>query len=215
MITTDISLPVSRALKIMGFSGAALGIATVGFSTAFYIQSHTFSIFTTYLSDIGDTPGWPQVIFNTGMLIIAPVRYLFLILLILRLRELGAGKLFSILAFGIGTLVVIGSIGMSAIPYSLGPALHKSSTLLYFFGVVILQTAIGAQELRRRLPLLLPVSSLAVVTIYLVFAFLFASIGKFEGVTRETPVVWEWLAFCSLMFWLLAHSTLLGRKAAY
>ena len=170
------------------------------------------SIFTTYLSDIGDTQGWPQVTFNTGMLIIAPIRYLFLILLIFRLRDLGAGRLFGVLALGIGTLVVIGSIGISAIPYSLHLALHKSSALLYFFGVVILQTAIGIQELRRRLPLVLPVSSLAVVGIYFVFAFLFASIGKIEGITRDTPVIWEWLAFGSLMFWLLAHSIVLGHK---
>jgi hypothetical protein len=149
------------------------------------------------------------------MLIIAPIRYLFLILLILRLRDLGAGKLFGLLAFSIGTLVVIGSIGMSAIPYSLHLALHKSSAMLYFFGVVILQTLIGAQELQRRLPLLLPLTSLAVVVIYLVFAFLFASIGKIEGITRNTPVIWEWLAFVSLMFWLISHSTVLGRKGTH
>ena len=212
MRTRDTALPVSGVLKILGFGGAALGIATVFFSTAVYVQNHSFSVFTTYLSDIGDTPGWPQVIFNTGMLIIAPVRYLFLILLILRLRDLGAGKLFGALAFGIGTLVVVGSIGLSAIPYSLHLALHKLSSMLYFFGVVILQTIIGVQEFRRRLPLVLPVSSLAVVGIYFVFAFLFTSIGKIEGITRETPVIWEWLAFGSLMFWLLAHSIVLGNK---
>jgi hypothetical protein len=87
--------------------------------------------------------------------------------------------------------------------------------MLYFFGVVILQTVIGAQELKRRLPLLLPVTSLAVVVIYLVFAFLFASIGKIDGITRNTPVIWEWLAFVSLMFWLVSHSVVLGRKAAH
>jgi hypothetical protein len=51
--------------------------------------------------------------------------------------------------------------------------------------------------------------------IYLVFAFLFASIGKIEGITRNTPVIWEWLAFVSLMFWLISHSTVLGRKGAH
>jgi len=48
-----------------------------------------------------------------------------------------------------------------------------------------------------------------------VFAFLFASIGKIEGITRSTPVIWEWLAFVSLMFWLISHSAVLGRKAAH
>ena len=212
MSTKETTLPVSRALKIVGFSGAALGIATVFFSGAAYVQHHAFSFFTTYLSDIGDTPGWPQVIFNSGMLIAAPVRYLFLILLLLRLRDLGAGKLFGALALSIGTLVVIGSIGLAAIPYSLNLALHKALAMLYFFGVVILQTLIGIQEWRRKLPIVLPVASLTVVAIYLVFAVLLASIGKIEGISRNTPVIWEWLAFCSLMFWLISHSLFLGGK---
>ena len=212
MATRDTTLPVCRALKIVGFSGAALGIATVFFSGAVYVQDHAFSFFTTYLSDIGDTPGWPQVIFNSGLLIAAPVRYLFLILLLLRLVDLGAGKLFGALGLIIGTLVVIGSIGLAAIPYSFNLTLHKSSAMLYFFGVVILQTLIGIQEWRLKLPILLPVASLAVVAIYLVFAVLLASIGKIEGIDRSTPVIWEWLAFCSLMFWLISHSLLLGGK---
>ncbi|MEJ2100761.1 MAG: hypothetical protein P8X68_12370 [Desulfobacterales bacterium] len=84
--------------------------------------------------------------------------------------------------------------------------------MLYFFGVVILQTLIGIQELRRKLPIVLPVASLAVVAIYLVFAVLLAMIGKIEGITRNTPLIWEWLAFCSLMIWLISHSIVLGRK---
>lgn len=210
MINSKATIPVSRALRIVGITGAALGIATVLFSTVLYVQNHEFSIFTTYLSDIGDTPGWPQVVFNSGMLIIAPVRYLFLILLVLQLRHLGAGIGFSLPVLILGALVVIGAIGMSAIPYSLSLAGHKTSALLYFFGVVILQTLIGAQEWRRRVPAVLPLSSLAVVAVYLIFAVLLTLVGKVEGITRNTPVIWEWLAFCSLMFWLIAHSIVLG-----
>lgn len=204
------TIRVSRALRIVGIIGITLGIATVLSSTLVYIQDHDFSIFTTYLSDIGDTPGWPQVMFNSGMLIASPVRYLFLVLLVLQLGHLGAGRGFSLAALIIGALVVVGSIGMSAIPYSLNLPLHKMSALIYFFGVVILQTLIGAQEWRGRLPAVLPVSSLAVVVIYLVFAVLLTLVGKVDGITRNTPVFWEWLAFCSLMFWLITHSVVLG-----
>ncbi len=210
MVNRESTIRVSRALRIVGITGVGLGIATVLGSTAFYVQDHDFSIFTTYLSDIGDTPGWPQVVFNSGMLIAAPVRYLFLILLVLQLRYLGAGRGFSLSTLILGALVVVGSIGMSAIPYSLNLAIHKTSALLYFFGAVILQTLIGAQEWRRKVRAVLPFSSLAVVAIYLIFAVLLALVGKVEGITRNTPVVWEWLAFCSLMFWLIAHSIELG-----
>jgi len=212
MSKREATIRVSRALLIVGITGAILGIATVVCSTLLYVQNNEFSILTTYLSDIGDTAGWPQTVFNAGMLIIAPVRYLFLILLVLQLAHFGANRGFSSAAFIIGALVVVGSIGMSAIPYSLNLALHKTSALLYFFGVVILQSLIGAQEWRRKLPAVLPVSSLAVVAIYLVFAVLLTLVGKADGITRNTPVIWEWLAFLSLMFWLIAHSIVLGNK---
>jgi hypothetical membrane protein len=211
MATSTETILVPRALRIVGLTGAALGIATILFSTVLFVQNHEFSIFTTYLSDVGNTPGWPQVIFNSGMLIVAPVRYLFLVLLVLQLAHVGAGRGFSLAALIIGALVVVGSIGMSAIPYSLNLALHKMSALLYFFGVVILQSLIGAQEWRRRLSAVLPVSSISVVIIYLIFAVLLTLVGRVEGITRNTPVIWEWFAFCSLMFWLISHSIVLGK----
>jgi hypothetical membrane protein len=210
MNQSEATIRVSRALRIVGIIGVVLGIATVILSALFYVQEHDFSIFTTYLSDIGDTARWPQVVFSSGMLIAAPVRYLFLVLLVFQLRHVGAGRGFSLFTLTIGALVVVGSIGMSAVPYSLNLALHKMSALIYFFGVVILQSLIGLQEWRRRLPAVLPISSLAVVAIYLIFAVLLSLVGKVEGITRNTPVIWEWLAFCSLMLWLIAHATVLG-----
>ncbi|HNQ19159.1 MAG TPA: hypothetical protein PLW90_09340 [Smithellaceae bacterium] len=34
---------------------------------------------------MGNKPGWAQVVFNSGMLLSAPMRYLFLALLVMRL----------------------------------------------------------------------------------------------------------------------------------
>jgi hypothetical membrane protein len=203
-------ISLSRALLVVGISGAVLGIGTVLFSTILYVQDHPFSLFETYLSDIGNTPRWPQVVFNSGMLIIAPVRYLFLVLLVFHLRHMGAGRTFCVSALVIGFLVAAGSIGIASIPYSLHKPLHKVSALLYFFGAVVLLTLIGVQELRRGLHALLPVSSLAVTTVYLVFAVLLSLVGRVEGIIRSTPVLWEWLAFCSLIFWLITHALILG-----
>jgi hypothetical membrane protein len=210
MTQGEATICLSKALRIVGIIGVVLGITTVLCSTLLYVQENDFSIFETYLSDIGGKLGWPQVIFNSGMLIISPVRYLFLVLLVLQMVHLGASRAFATSALIIGGFVVIGSIGVSAIPYSLNLTLHKISALLYFFGVVILQTLIAAQEVRRKLPVVLPVSSMSVVAVYLIFAVLLSLVGKIEGITRNTPVIWEWLAFCSLMVWLIVHSIVLG-----
>lgn len=208
----EASIRVSKTLRIVGIIGIVLGIATVFCSLFLYIQVYQFSFFETYLSDIGNKPGWSQVIFNSGMLISSPIRYLFLILLVLQLAHFGASRTFAASALIMGGFVVIGSIGVSAIPFSLNLSLHKISALIYFFGVVILQTLIATQEWRRKLPLILTVSSISVVAVYLIFAVLLSLIGKVEGITRNTPVIWEWLAFCSLMFWLIVHTVFLGRQ---
>ncbi len=201
---------VSEALRAVGFTGVALGFATVAGAALLYVSGHEFSLFTTYLSDIGNTPGWPQVVFNNGMLLSAPVRYVFLVLLVAQLVHRGASVAFRRVALTMGALVVAGSIGMAAIPFSLHLVAHKASALVYFLGVVVLQSLIAVEEWRCRLPRLLPASTLAVVVIYLVFATLLALVGKMATITRSTPVIWEWLAFVAIMVWLVAHSILLG-----
>ena len=208
--TANINL--AKMLRVVGIIGVVLGLTTVLWSLFLYASANPFSFFETYLSDIGNKPGWPQVVFNSGMLLSAPVRYLFLTLLVMRLLNFGASRSFAVAALITGAFVVIGSIGVSAIPYSFNLKMHMMSALIYFFGVVILQTIIAVQEWRRKQPPILPVSSILVVVIYLVFATLMSMAGKVEGITRSTPVIWEWLAFCSLMFWLIAHTVILGRQ---
>lgn len=206
----QISLPA--LLRTVGAVGAILGLCGVALAALVYAFDHDFSVFTTYLSDIGNTPKWPMVVFNTMMLMAAPVRYAFLVLLVKTFAAIGGGRAINTALLLIGVPVVIGSVGMSAFPAAHDMALHESSAMIYFFGTVILQSLVGIQEIRLRLPWGLAASSLAVVVIYLIFAVLLALVGQVEGITRNTPVIWEWLAFASLMVWLIVHSTILGRR---
>jgi len=203
---------VSQALAIVGAVGVSFGLLTVVGSTLLYASGHDFSFLSTYLSDVGNTPGWPGTVFNTGMLLVAPIRYLFLVLLVLLLGHYGMPSMSRCIALALGVVVALGSAGTAAIPFSLSRELHMLSAMLYFFGTVILQSLIAWQEWRARLPRLLPVLSLSVVASYLIFAVLLSLVGKVETVTRATPVIWEWLAFASLMFWLVGHSVVLGAK---
>lgn len=205
----QIALPA--LLRIVGLIGATLGLSGVALATLVYAAGHDFSIFDTYLSDIGNTPKWPMVLFNTMMLMAAPVRYAFLVLLVLSFAAMGGGRVMSTALLVIGVPVVLGSAGMSAFPASSDLALHEGSAMLYFFGTVVLQTLIGVQEIRLRLPWPLAITSLSVVVTYLVFAVLLSMVGT-AGVTRSTPVIWEWAAFVSLMVWLIVHSAILGRR---
>ena len=133
---TVISIP--GALKLVGIITGTWAILVVLTATLAYLPEHPdFSLFTTYLSDIGDTAGWPQILFNSGTLIAAPMRYLVIVLLVLRLTQLGAGRAFAVSALIIGFISSSGTVLMTAIPFSVAPAIHKSGIGLYFLGIVV------------------------------------------------------------------------------
>jgi hypothetical membrane protein len=206
------SLSLSRSIRIVGLSGAAVGVLTVVAASVAYAREREFSLFSTYLSDLGNTPGWPAALFNTGMLVVSPLRFGFLVLLLIALGRLGAAPAWRHVAIAVGSIAVLGSIGTAAVPFGLDRPLHMASAFAYFLGTVGLQCILASLEWRARLPRVLPALCLSVALVYVVFAVLLALVGRVPGVTRGTPVVWEWLAFLSLMLWLVAHATILGSR---
>ena len=54
---------ILSALRLVGIIGGSWAILTILSAVFAYLPGHPhFSLFSTYLSDIGDTPGWPQII---------------------------------------------------------------------------------------------------------------------------------------------------------
>jgi hypothetical protein len=145
--TKNMTISVPQALKLVGIIGGTWAILTILAAVLAYLPEHpSFSIFNTYMSDMGDTPGWPQIFFNSGTLMAVPIRYLILVLLALRLRQLGAGKSFVTAILIVGFLSTSGTALMTATPFSVSPIAHKSGIGLYFLGVVALQTMIFIKE---------------------------------------------------------------------
>jgi hypothetical protein len=207
---TTLSIP--RSLRLVGIIGGVWAALIIIGSVAAYLPAHPdFSPFTTYLSDIGATPVWPQIIFNAATLIAVPIRYLVLALLVFRLAQLGAGKVFVIAVLVIGFLSTTGTALMTATPYTVSLALHKTGIGLYFLGVVVLQTIIFIKEWSlKSVPKVLPLLSLVMVVLFIVFLTLFMLYD--QGVVgRNVPVIWEWLAVISSITWMLTQSILLGR----
>ena len=186
---------------------------TIGGATLAYFPEHPdFSIFSTYLSDIGATPDWPQIIFNASTLIAVPIRYLVLVLLVMRLRQLGAGKSFAVATLIVGFLSTTGTALMTATPYTVSMPIHKTGIGLYFLGVIVLQMIIFFKEWSlKEVPKILPSLSLLMVILYLVFLAMFILYEQ-GTVSRTAPVIWEWLAILSSIVWMLAQSYVLGKE---
>jgi hypothetical membrane protein len=208
---TTLSIP--ETLKVLSIAGGTLGILIVALAVLAYLPDHPdFSPLTTYLSDIGDTAGWPQVLFNSGTLISSPIRFLVLALLVLRLSQFGTGRRFAFAVLTIGALSALGTILMTAVPFSVGPTIHKMGIPLYFFGVVPLQIIIGLREWRlKEVPRPLPVISFVFAGAYGVF-FTLMVLYEMELVGRGTPVIWQWLGFALSIVWVFAHGIVLGRR---
>jgi hypothetical protein len=140
------------------------------------------------------------------------MRYLVIVLLVLRLTQLGAGRPFVVSVLIIGFISSLGTAVMTAVPFSVAPAVHKAGIPMYFLGVVVLQTVIFIREWSLpNIPKILPGLSLLIVVVFIVFATLFVLLE--QGVVgRSAPVIWEWLCFISSIVWLLAQSILLGQE---
>jgi len=210
---TVITIP--GALRLVGLVGSAWATLVILGAALAYLPGHPdFSPLSTYLSDVGDTPGWPGILFNAGTLMSVPLRYLVLTLLTLRLMQLGAGRAFAAAVLIIGFASTAGTALMTATPFSVSPLAHKTGIGLYFLGVVVLQTLIGIREWNLKgVPRVLPALSFALVILYGVFATLMVLFMQ-GAMARTTPVVWEWLAILSSIVWMLAQSVVLGREDA-
>jgi len=210
-ISASTILSIPRSLRLVGIIGGVWATLVIFGAVAAYIPAHPdFSLWNTYLSDIGAAPQWPQIIFNAGTLITVPIRYLVLVLLVLRLAQLGAGKAFVIAVLYVGFLSTAGTALMTATPFTVSLTLHKIGIGLYFLGVIVLQAMIFIQEWSlKSVPRLLPLLSLAVVVLFIVFLTLFMLYDQ-GVIDRGVPVIWEWLAILSSIVWMLAQSICLG-----
>lgn len=210
-IDNQLVISIPRALKLIGIITGLWGILVVLSATLAYLPAHPdFSLFTTYLSDIGDTVGWPQILFNSGTLIAAPMRYLVIVLVVLRLTQLSPGRKFAVSALIIGFISSSGTVLMTATPFSVSPSIHKLGIPLYFLGVVFLQTFIFIKEWSsKHIPKILPMLSLLLVAVFLVFAILVMLNAK-GIVSRSTPVIWEWLCFVISIVWVFSQCIMLA-----
>jgi len=212
MLTVNIdrgSFSTLASLKIIGIFGATFGLIGTLMAAIAYISGHPdFSMFTTFLSDIGDTPGWAQILFNSTTLIAAPIRFLIIVLVAMCLSQVGASNRFTHTVLIIGAISTIGTIIMTAVPYSVSKEIHLAGIPMYFFGLVVWQTILGIEEWKLGVPRILPVLSFMVVFAFLSF-FILVVLYQANVTGRFLAPIWQWLGFFFSIIWAYAHSIIL------
>jgi len=216
MPNNPLSLPyisIAKALKIVGIIAVILGFSGPMLAMlVFKATGHDFSIFNTYLSDFGSTSGVTAIIFNTSMILSAPIRFLVNVLLVLRLAQLGATRSFSIFFLIISLIATSCMVVVSAAPYDTYPQMHNVGIYLFFPGTVLLQIFLYFQEKKiPEVPNLAKWTSLSVLISHFIFALLIFLMHH-DLLHQHTPVIWEWISYVTQLVWILTHSILLGKK---
>ena len=166
------------AYALFVFSISFLSIAAVLYSNA----ESTFSLLTTYISDLGAASRDSALVFAVGMIISSPLRVVFGVYLLKYLKIRGANEKTiknTTIAMVIGA---VGSIALAAFPHDIFRLGHMLGSLIYFVSVVIIQINISKLELRMEsVPKYLPVLGILVVVSYVLFLTFEISEIIFEG----------------------------------
>lgn len=199
-------------------SGAFVAFTGLGIGTTFVIWAFvlalqvdpTFSILTDYLSTLGGLKVWPAVVFNTGMILISPIRVLFAIYLAKYLRSIDARDRWVNLALIAVVIGAAGTVILSGVPFTISYEIHMLGAKIYFLASIIFQIVVSSIEFRSpETPNFLGVSGIAVVVTYLVFFVLEMGDPTLLGLSETAPCFWEWSGFISVMLWLGLHGTFL------
>jgi len=189
------------------FSLAFLTIAAMLYSNSV----STFSLLTTYISDLGAASRGSSLVFTVGMIISAPIRVIFGLYLLKYLETCGAeNKTLKVTAMAV-VIGAVGSVVLAVFPHDVFRIGHMMGSLVYFVSVVVIQVNISKLELRiKSIPRYLPAIGLSVVVSYVLFLTFEISEIIFEGF-RYVAIVLEWFAYFVLMTWLVMHGIYIQR----
>ncbi len=193
------------------FPGSYVALLTFIFALTYHLISiilyndPSFSIFTHYISDLGASTSGSVIFWSIGTIISSPLRVLIGFYLLGLLGKRGANeKYIKITAY----FIMIGAIGTIMIalnPHDTSRFFHLIGAFTYFISVVVIQTFFFKMELKAEdIPKYLPFVSILIVVVY--FAFLgFEILVLVLDSFRKIACFLEWMAFFTLMAWLILH----------
>jgi len=191
-----------------GFIAIVVSIISLGVAILLYIEvDPTFSFLTHYLSTIGASPTIAGEVYILGMVVTNVFRILFALFIIRFFQLKGAGLRITWTVFIISVITSIGWGINTFVPYTISLALHISSIMVYFFGSVISQILIIKIEYgNSKIPNYLAIFGFFVIFTYLLFFVLEIVVLVGIMTDKTMSVVSEWLAYLSIMIWVVVHS---------
>ena len=193
------------------FPGSYVALLTVVWVLTFHLISiilyndPNYSLTTHYISDLGASTSGSVIFWSVNMIIATPIRVLLGLYFLGLLSKRSANEKHIKITLIFTVISAIGSIIIALNPHDTSRFFHLIGAFTYFIGVVFIQTFYFKMELNAEdIPKYLPFVSILVVVVYFTFLSL-EIVVLVTGALREIACFSEWMAFFSLMAWLVLH----------
>lgn len=202
--------------KINGCYFAFLGVATsllcIFIAYLLFIQvDPSFTIFTHFISDLGDGPNFSNVVFSIGVISSSVISLFFYGFLTKFLIARDANKVLSILGLLFGVISSIGSFLVGIFPSAAAPLEHRIGALLSFSGSFFISIFYSGAELTsRNFNKLVGISGFLIAPFPIAFLLTYLFL-HFPGINSTIPIFIEWLAYFTRMGWVILQGTYVFR----
>lgn len=208
---TDESL-VSRerqARRWLGAGAFALGLLAVAPPVVLMAAGDSrFGFASTFLSELGSSSEpWVRTVFNSSLLLLAPVRLALLLVIAALVRRAGVARGTAFAIVGLAVVATLGGAGVAAVPYSLSETVHNGSAVTYYVGWIALALVLLAVAARHRMSAALAVTNAAVAVTSTVFlALVFGGYRPGTSGVAWPAALAEWCTYAALLSWVAAHA---------
>lgn len=196
-------------------NGAYFGLISIGISLlsvllaviSYESLGNVFSFQDTFLSTLGDTPGATTLIYSGGVVLVNFFKLFFSYHLFIHyFQRNGVSRKVTWVLFGF-SLVATFSYLLHLVPHSVSATAHIGGTILYFLASVCSFFVVSIAELKTdQLPNYLAIFGFIVIISYFTFLRFLLELEAGIFINRATAVTVEWVAYFSVLTWVVVHS---------
>jgi len=195
-----------------GLLSTIISLLSIFIAIILYMQIiPSFSFVTHFISDLGNGKNYSNVIFNFGRIISGSLSILCYFLLYRFFRKKEVKLSLAIISLISGIIASVGSILVGIYPSVPEPDMHRIAAILAFSGMFFVSIFYGISELTiKNFNKVYAMSGFIVAPFSVIYMILYVTL-YLPGINSEIPILVEWIAYFSMMVWIIFQLTYILR----
>jgi hypothetical membrane protein len=195
-----------------GLLSATTSLLSIFIAIILYMQIiPSFSFVTHFISDLGNGKNYSNIIFNLGRIISGALSILCYFLLYRFFRKKEVKLSLALISLISGIIASVGSILVGIYPSVPEPDMHRIAAILAFSGMFFVSIFYGISELTiKNFNKLYAISGFIVAPFSVIYMILYVTL-YLPGINSEIPILVEWIAYFSMMVWIIFQLTYILR----